>query len=107
MDNADAGGGASADYGDRIVILTELSVDPEGLAQRTGWELKPEGLCRGDLCVPLPDYGGGPLPAEMLAERLQAPLVHGEAAGVWALGRSGPRRRGRARQRRAAGHRSP
>ncbi len=30
-------------------------VDPSALEAVLGWNLKPEGLCRGDACVPLPD----------------------------------------------------
>ena len=70
------------------MILTDLSVDPDELAHRTGWELKPEGLCRADRCIPMPDHAGGALDAEMLAERLQTPLVHDPDAGLWALGPS-------------------
>jgi hypothetical protein len=39
---------ASVD-GDRVLIR------PRDLEQATGWELKPEGLCRGPLCVPVRD----------------------------------------------------
>jgi hypothetical protein len=30
-----------------------LWIEAGDLAQRTGWELKPQGLCRGDLCYPV------------------------------------------------------
>ncbi|MDX6665660.1 MAG: hypothetical protein QOG68_1866, partial [Solirubrobacteraceae bacterium] len=36
------------------MLLHGTSVDPEELHARTGWELKPEGLCKADRCVPLP-----------------------------------------------------
>ena len=31
-----------------------LWLDARELASKTGWELKPEGFCRGESCVPLP-----------------------------------------------------
>jgi hypothetical protein len=31
-----------------------LWLDAAELKRLAGWELKPEGLCRGDLCVPIP-----------------------------------------------------
>jgi hypothetical protein len=32
-----------------------LLVAPERIADALGWELKPEGLCRDDICVPVRD----------------------------------------------------
>jgi hypothetical protein len=64
------------------VIVDRLDAPPPGLAQRTGWEIKPEGACRGDVCVPLRQ----PFDVEDLATRLGMPLVHDPHHDVWALG---------------------
>ncbi|MDX2378731.1 MAG: hypothetical protein QNM02_03105 [Acidimicrobiia bacterium] len=56
---------------------------------RSGWELRPEGLCKGVECVPLPSDGrtaGGDLDLRVVAERLGMPLIEDHNAGVWALG---------------------
>jgi hypothetical protein len=37
-----------------VVESNSLWLDSAELKRRTGWELKPEGICRGDLCVPIP-----------------------------------------------------
>jgi hypothetical protein len=61
-----------------------LLVEPE----RVGWEAKPEGLCRGDACVPFPvDEGRVDLAA--FAERLGAPVAR--EGDVWSFGEP-PRR---------------
>jgi hypothetical protein len=71
------------------VILTDLAIDPGVFEARTGWAIKREGACRGELCVPLPAEtrrADGRLDAAALGARLGMPLVADEAHGVWALG---------------------
>ena len=50
---------------------------------------QPEGLCKGDLCVPLPVGAvdaDGKADVATVAERLRMALVHDGAHGLWALG---------------------
>ena len=71
---------------DRRVILERVEVTPEELHRRTGWEIKPEGACKADRCVPLPERGGDRIDVRALAQRLGMALEHDEAHGLWALG---------------------
>jgi hypothetical protein len=68
------------------VILRSLEVSPQDLHARTEWEIKPEGACKADRCVPLPDSDGDLVDVQVLAERLGMALVQDEAHGLWALG---------------------
>jgi hypothetical protein len=71
------------------LILTDLHVEPASFAAGTGWVIKPEGACRDDVCVPLPDEartGDDHLDVRVVADRLGMPLVHEEPHGFWALG---------------------
>jgi hypothetical protein len=73
------------------MILEQRQVTTAELERRTGWAIKPEGACKGDRCVPLPQSTGEVLDAKMLAERLGMALVHDTRHGLWALGpESGP-----------------
>ena len=65
------------------MILDSLDVTPEQFAAGTGWQIKPEGACKAELCVPL---GGSGFDLRPTAERLRMALVHDEASGLWALG---------------------
>jgi hypothetical protein len=38
-----------------VVDADRLLIDPAALPDAAGWELKPEGLCRDDVCVPVRD----------------------------------------------------
>jgi len=73
------------------VILDRLVLSPAELGERTGWELRPEGLCRGDRCVPFAasdseNAAPGTVDVRMVAERMRMPLVSDERHGLWALG---------------------
>ena len=64
------------------MILDQLEIDAAVFRVGTGWEIKPDGACKGDVCVPLP--GGFELTS--VAERLGMALVHDEENGLWAVG---------------------
>lgn len=65
------------------MLLDDLTMTASEFAERTGWEIKPEGACKGDVCVPLgdPDFD-----LTDAAERLGMAMVHDETTGQWALG---------------------
>ena len=65
------------------MITSRLDVSSDEFAAATGWEIKPQGACKGEVCVPL---GGGPFDASAAAEKLGMAVVHDEAAGLWAIG---------------------
>jgi hypothetical protein len=69
------------------MILTELLVDPQDFAQRSGWQIKPEGACKDERCVPLPPADAqGLLDVRLLAQRLEMPLLHDQKHQLWCLG---------------------
>ena len=70
------------------MILDELIVGREAFEAGTGWQLKPEGACRGDVCIPLREHD--PLSATVnvasLAEQMGLPLVKEGGRDLWSLG---------------------
>lgn len=66
------------------MILETLDIGPDAFAAGTGWDIKPEGACRGDVCVPLDRSGGFDVRAT--ADRLRMAVVRDEATDLWALG---------------------
>ena len=54
----------------------------------TGWALKPEGMCRAELCVPMPASAvkGNDVDVEAFWRKLGGPVIASEAGDVWALG---------------------
>ncbi len=72
------------------VLLRSLTTSVDELLRATGWESKPEGLCRSEICVPAPgaQRDDGSIDVSVVADRLSMPLVHDEASSTWALGPS-------------------
>ena len=68
-----------------------LWVTPSDLQAATGWLLKPEGLCRGETCIPLPAGGAwtdaqGRVNLSAFALHEGRPLVRDAGRGIWAFG---------------------
>jgi hypothetical protein len=71
----------------------ELWLDAAAVEETTGWAWKPEGLCRGEICMPLPRQGRSA--ALVQGERLNLaaawrgwgrPVVHDAEGSTWVLG---------------------
>lgn len=72
-----------------IVELDRLhAVAAPSFAAATGWDPKPQGLCRGEVCVPAPGVltSDGTVDAAAAAARLGMPIVRDEQHGVAAIG---------------------
>jgi hypothetical protein len=78
-----------------------LWVSANDARRATGWEAKPEGLCKGEICVPLPAgrdrefVADGRINLATLWGHLGQPAVRSERGHAWVLSES-------ARERKAA-----
>src|SRR3954453_22479828 len=71
------------------MVLEQLQLTSDQFEAATGWEIKPEGACRHEMCVPLPPLERdsiGRIDVRVVAERLGMPIAHDEAHRLWALG---------------------
>ena len=75
----------------------ELWLSADALTAATGWVLKPEGICRDDQCVRVPQ--GVPLVRRdqvnltAFANLLGQPVLRDDAHAVWGFGDAAPARR--------------
>jgi hypothetical protein len=85
--------------GERIVADGGASGDALWLSAReaeaaTGWVVKPQGLCKGEVCVPLPAgrerefVSGARVNVAALWRHLGRPVVRSERGNAWVLGES-------------------
>jgi hypothetical protein len=88
-------------YEDRVASLAgeargeDLWVAGPELSRTLGWELKPDGLCRGALCVPVPPARraavvreDGAVNVAALARLRGQAVAHDEARTAWVFGAS-------------------
>ena len=70
------------------MIVDRLDVDAADFQAATGWSIKPEGACKGEVCVPLGGAaaGAGGFDLIAVAERLGMAVVADTEAGLWSIG---------------------
>jgi hypothetical protein len=88
-------------YGDRPVSVASATAEGnnlwlslDDLRATTGWELKPQGVCLGEVCIPIPagreaDFVGADgtqFNLAALVRQLLQPAVHDDAHAVWCFG---------------------
>jgi hypothetical protein len=93
-------------YGDRA--NTGIDADTTGgavwlsgddLKRVSGWELKPQGFCKGDVCVPVPAarknefVDGGRCNLAALAGLLGQPVVSDTEFNAWCIGEAAAERK--------------
>jgi AhpC/TSA family len=78
----------------------DLWMPTRELQAATGWELKPQGLCRDERCVPIPPArrdqflrAGDMVNLAALARQLDQPVVHDDSHALWFFGESANSRR--------------
>ena len=64
------------------MITTTPDISAGEFTSGTGWDIKPEGACKGEVCVPLPDGYS----AAHAADRLGMAVVRNDSAGLVAFG---------------------
>lgn len=68
------------------MLLRSLKIPKSEFETGTGWHLKPEGACQGNVCIPLSKPAGDPVDVEQIASDIGMPLAAAPEFGLWALG---------------------
>jgi hypothetical protein len=68
------------------MIVDRLDIDAGTFEAGTGWQIKPEGACKGDVCVPLDRSAGAANGFDLTstADRLGMAIV--ADGGLWSIG---------------------
>ncbi len=68
------------------MIIDSLDIDAATFRDGTGWDIKPEGACKGEVCVPLGSASDGGFDLMATADRLGMAVVSDAESGVFAVG---------------------
>jgi hypothetical protein len=87
-------GGRETELPDAVADGGRLWIGLDDLERATGWTARPEGLCQGDTCVPIPPArrgewlggDGGRIDFAAFAGHLGHALARDEERGVWSFG---------------------
>jgi len=77
----------------------KLWLSADDLKRVSGWEYKPQGFCKGDICVPVPDarksefVDGDRYNLAALANLLGQPVVADEEHRAWCFGEAASERK--------------
>jgi hypothetical protein len=68
------------------MLLRTPEIDTASFEKQTGWTFKPEGACKGDVCIPLSTQPGATIDALQLAQDIGLPVAKNEDHGLLAIG---------------------
>ena len=68
------------------MLLRSLNIPRSEFEAGTGWTLKPQGACQGEVCIPLSQPAGDPVDVARVAGEIGMPLAASPEHGLWALG---------------------
>ena len=68
------------------MLLRSLNIPRNEFEAGTGWTLKPQGACQGEVCIPLAQPAGDLVDVARVAGAIGMPLVASPEHGLWALG---------------------
>lgn len=68
------------------MLWRNKTVDTKTFEMETGWQFKPEGACKGEVCVPLQRPPGNQLDVMDIAEQLGMPVVANDTYDFIAVG---------------------
>ena len=73
------------------MILRSRTVSATDFERETGWQLKAEGACKGDQCIPLPDFSFSDEPSKSvdavaIAKAMGLPVLEDTDHGLISIG---------------------